>query len=480
MRKRKRAESPVQAEPQVEEKWIDESEFELSEIRAYRNKLENEKSVAVTRTNNGRSIKAPERYDPSDDHPRRSTSSSNEMRAKFDAQIKEQREAFKASRSTTPDLPSVKPSLSGIKRENSIRMSTNQTTSYTTSIPGTGGAKKVFLTKDGKILGHQTIGGTGPNKKVAIPNINKTTVSTTLAPQPQVTTQPSPSSQQKVQIVKTADGKIQVRGLMPGQQLVQMPDGKLQIFSLPAGNTVQSPGGGIKLATSPGVKPASPQTLASQPQLQATPAVGHGLPRPTILANTTSSPIQALRPQTMPLMRPTTVAGVTPIQPKPGTVGLVPQSGVVTAPGPRVQLMQTANGTVTPVQPQGLRPNLPNAPLSVNNTPGVIQSIGSTTTPTQANIASPNKGSTLVGIQSLGQNTITVNNGQLIVQGPDHEAATNIARQLASGQAKLANIGGKQVLLITNPNQQAGGTTGPPNTTAQQQSTISPQVEFYY
>ena len=33
--------------------------------------------------------------------------------------------------------------------------------------------------------------------------------------------------QQKVQIVKTADVKIQVRGLLPGQQLVHMPDGKL-------------------------------------------------------------------------------------------------------------------------------------------------------------------------------------------------------------------------------------------------------------
>ena len=37
--------------------------------------------------------------------------------------------------------------------------------------------------------------------------------------------------QQKVQIVRSSDGKIQVRGLFPGQQLVQMPDGKLQIFS---------------------------------------------------------------------------------------------------------------------------------------------------------------------------------------------------------------------------------------------------------
>ena len=30
---------------------------------------------------------------------------------------------------------------------------------------------------------------------------------------------------------------IQVRGLLPGQQLVQMPDGKLQIFSNPGGGS---------------------------------------------------------------------------------------------------------------------------------------------------------------------------------------------------------------------------------------------------
>ena len=37
-------------------------------------------------------------------------------------------------------------------------------------------------------------------------------------------------TQQKVQIVRSSDGKIQVRGLLPGQQLVQLPDGKLKIF----------------------------------------------------------------------------------------------------------------------------------------------------------------------------------------------------------------------------------------------------------
>lgn len=37
--------------------------------------------------------------------------------------------------------------------------------------------------------------------------------------------------QQKVQILRGPDGKLQVRGLMPGQQLVQMPDGKLHVLN---------------------------------------------------------------------------------------------------------------------------------------------------------------------------------------------------------------------------------------------------------
>ena len=70
----------------------------------------------------------------------------------------------------------------------------------------------------------------------------------------------------------------------------------------------------------------------------------------------------------------------------------------------------------------------------------------------------------------------------MIVQGPDHEAATNIARQLASGQAKLANLGGKQVLLITNPQQQAKAATATDGQQQQQQQqpaaqpTVQPQT----
>jgi len=37
---------------------------------------------------------------------------------------------------------------------------------------------------------------------------------------------------QRVQILRGPDGKLQVRGLLPGQQLVQMPDGKLHVVNV--------------------------------------------------------------------------------------------------------------------------------------------------------------------------------------------------------------------------------------------------------
>ena len=54
----------------------------------------------------------------------------------------------------------------------------------------------------------------------------------------------------------------------------------------------------------------------------------------------------------------------------------------------------------------------------------------------------------LVGVQSQGNNTVTIKDGKLFVTGPDHDVSTAIAIQLASGQAKLGNVGEKQVLVI--------------------------------
>jgi nucleosome-remodeling factor subunit BPTF len=56
-------------------------------------------------------------------------------------------------------------------------------------------------------------------------------------PQTQPTTpQPTKQESQKVQIIRGPDGKVSVRGLMPGQQLIQTPDGKLHVLNSPQGN----------------------------------------------------------------------------------------------------------------------------------------------------------------------------------------------------------------------------------------------------
>ena len=47
--------------------------------------------------------------------------------------------------------------------------------------------------------------------------------------------QKHPQTQQMVQFVRGPDGQIVLNGLLPGQELVQMPDGKFQITSKPMG-----------------------------------------------------------------------------------------------------------------------------------------------------------------------------------------------------------------------------------------------------
>ena len=74
-----------------------------------------------------------------------------------------------------------------------------------------------------------------------------------------------------------------------------------------------------------------------------------------------------------------------------------------------------------------------------------------------------------MGIQSLGNNTFTITDGQLIVQGPDLNAATAIAKKLALGEAKLGDVQGKQVLVfVAWPRE---GSTPQPETPKQQPAT---------
>jgi hypothetical protein len=191
----------VNADPRVEEVWIDEADLELWEIKAYRDRCERERSAVGTRRQAGTAIKAPEKYDPSDtERVRRVLGSGSllDLKAKTEESMREQRAAFKAGRSSTPEIPALT-----VRRQPEPRLiSANRLT------PGTpSNAKKIFVSKDGKIIGHQVSNsGVAPPGKVAIPSL--------------ASKGGQPGTQQKVQIVKSADGKVHVCGFLPGQQLV--------------------------------------------------------------------------------------------------------------------------------------------------------------------------------------------------------------------------------------------------------------------
>ena len=193
LRKRKRAESPVNADPRVEEVWIDEADLELWEIKAYRDRLDRERTAVGTRRNTGTTIKAPEKFDPSDmERTKRvlGSSSLQDLKAKTEESMIQQRAAFKAGRSATPEIPAL-----NVRRQGEPKLIAAKGVNSTPN-----NAKKIFVSKDGKIIGHQVSNaGAAPPGKVAIPNLASKNQPAGAA-----------GTQQKVQIVKSADGKIQV------------------------------------------------------------------------------------------------------------------------------------------------------------------------------------------------------------------------------------------------------------------------------
>ena len=243
LRKRKREEAPVQTEPELKENWIPEEKLELHEIRGYFERLERDRNAAITRTRSGVGVRETQRFDPSENQPRRT----NEIPAKT-PKMEQNRSVLQQNQSpmTTISANATAPTI--IRRiqnpdgtvtiMKTVMNAPNQSrlVQSTPQQPQQPQAKKVFISKDGKIIGAQLLnspassaGGSPATNKISIPSVGG--VSNPVATPTVV--QPQPQAQQKVQIVRSADGKIQVRGLLPGQQLVQMPDGKLQIFSQP-------------------------------------------------------------------------------------------------------------------------------------------------------------------------------------------------------------------------------------------------------
>ena len=310
--------------------------------------------------------------------------------------------------------------------------------------------KKLFISKDGKVIGAQVLpqSTTTPQPKVTLPTapVQPAPVIAPMAAPPSAANQP----QQKVQIVRSSDGKIQVRGLLPGQQLVQMPDGKLQIFTNPNASPVTSaPGSAAKPVVTPGTL-ASPIKVASPPGATVLPST----PKPPTIATTAPA---SSSPQQKQVVAQQLAPG-TPIPPghtafvSGGKTYTIPKS--VTAGATGIQIQKLATPAAPAPAPPTAAPPAPPVPLV--SSPMATNSAA----PAPAGGAAPGTpgGKQVMEVKPLGQNSVTFKGTQMIVSGPDMAQAQAIAKQLSSGQARLASYNGKQVLISTTTAQPAPGT----------------------
>lgn len=465
LRKRKREEVPQQTEPEVLENWIPEEKLELWEVRAYRDRLDRDRNAAVTRTRTGTTMREPQRFEP--EQRRQSV----DLKSKMEDQLKQQQRSVLVT-AQPPPASAQQQMIQQTAAPTIIRRIQNpdgtisiiRTTMTPNATPSPvqaqvrpqgqqqviqPGTKKVFLSKDGKIIGAQIVQQppTAATSKISIPSVGgmQNPVATPTVVQPQAQQQ----TQQKVQIVRSSDGKIQVRGLLPGQQLVQMPDGKLQIFSQPTAGQNASPT--IVTSTS---APTTP-VVNSQPSRIVVHPGGTS-------STVSSSPVQVAKSTTQ-INTPTKSIVATPLQPGQA----IPQGTTVFMSGGKTYCIPKATISMAQQQqqqqqapPTNTTPALPVTPLppqqlespAVSATPTVV-SATPTTTPTigTAQTQSVTGQKQMVEVKSLGQNTVTLKGNQMIVSGPDIAQAQLIAKQLSSGAAKLATLNGKQVLISTQP-----------------------------
>ncbi|XP_030568428.1 nucleosome-remodeling factor subunit NURF301 isoform X3 [Drosophila novamexicana] len=222
LRKRKRAESPQPTEPQISEEWVDEDKLELWEIKFIGEKQEKARLATVTRSvtsrqlesNNGSGPNASSVGSPGGGRVLLAPKPGEDVKDKMEQQLKLQRAAHQQRkvigvneviRSSTP----VKGQVIGSRR---------------VIVKNPDGTTRII-----QQAGTQLARSSTSTSSTTSPASSTNATSTTPA-----------STPHKVQIIRGPDGKVSVRGLNPGQQLVQMPDGKLHVLTTTTSNTVTS------------------------------------------------------------------------------------------------------------------------------------------------------------------------------------------------------------------------------------------------
>ena len=255
LRKRKLVEAPKLSQPIVAEEWVDEERLELWEIRQYHERMERAAAAAATATT------------PAGTRMKTALASANgvksvtmdELKEKAEQQLRAQRAAHQLKRGGAAD-GAVTPAV--------VRL----------ALPGAGGGKVGALgtpaAAGGKLAALIGAGATAPLARRILVSKTPANVKPVLiaaapaasagrAATPGTTTTPAAGTPNKIQITRGADGKIQIRGLQPGQQLMRLADGRFSIVSAGTAQQQQQLAAAAKTVAT-GVDPAAATTTPAK------------------------------------------------------------------------------------------------------------------------------------------------------------------------------------------------------------------------
>lgn len=444
LRKRKRAESPQQTEPQVSEEWIDEDKLELWEIKLYgekQEKLAAAQAQHVTRTSTGklpvnRPASTSSGESSNSSTPTNNGSSSNNNPSSGNIPNKSAVISSKASREEITEKmeQQLRIQRAAHNQKRALELKQGQSTDGATPPKQTIVQRRIIVKNaDGttKVI-QQNI--TQPARASPTPAASATPSAQQAKPAQQTATPPAkPDGPQKVQIIRGPDGKVSVRGLNPGQQLIQTSDGKLHVLS-----------------AAPGANPASKQTIAAKVGQKIITKVAAGA-SPVASGSATSSSNVASGTAAPSV----TVTSPTVTQPQPQQIQVQQQQAQAQQQQPQQQQQQTAPVVVSsPTVTQQVVNKSPS--IVVRNQAGqpikqiiqkqVVQKVQATSTTSQQSVT-PQK--IIINNQQGTVQKIITSSGQLIT-------TTGSAVQKVVTQSNLQQLlqnAGQKVVVESNPGQ---------------------------
>ncbi|XP_053392915.1 nucleosome-remodeling factor subunit BPTF-like [Mercenaria mercenaria] len=382
LRERKRADSPRQTEPSVTETWVPEEVLELWEIKMFGEKVEKQRAALKEKLSSQQAQQNASQIKQQMEEQLKQQRAAMQQKRLLEAQGKTTVTTLTTASgslltSASAGTTTVLKGLSSLTAGGSTVLKTSG--GMTTILSPGNLIKKIQQVQPKTTQGVISIPanaatGVRPMVKVQIPGssgaitLRPATSAVTLAPKPSPTVvstsptsgqtltaiklasvaNPAPAQQvimkaatstaqvrpatatqgasggvQNVQIIQGPNGQLQVRGLMPGQQVIRLPDGRLQLITIPQQKVQQQATATVQTATS-GIQIAKPAGTVQVPvaQTQVRPQ--------TVLVNSSGTPVSG-----QPV-----VSGVTPTKIMVPSQGGVQSAVLVSSP-------QSSAGTVS-------------------------------------------------------------------------------------------------------------------------------------